>query len=92
MRQIRRCESKMAALYRLIPSYPNEVSRLELARKMKVTSNDIAMMIERFRAYDPICEDDYKLCYISPAERKKFLNAINIAERRANERKQQEVQ
>lgn len=78
----------MAALYRLIPSYPKEVSRTELARKLKLSTNDIAMMIGRFRAYDPICEDDNKLCYISTDERKKFLNAINIAERRANERKQ----
>ncbi len=87
MRNVKGCGKKMADLYRLIPSYPREISRQELAKKMQMSSNDIGMMIGRLMSMAPLCEDERKLCYISPEERKKFLNAINMAERRADERK-----
>lgn len=82
MREPKGCSDRMTTLYRLIPSYPKEVTTKELAQKMNTTAGDIAMLIEHFRSIDPICEDEGRICYSSPKDRKRFLNMINKREKK----------
>lgn len=87
MRIVKKCEPRMASLYRFIPAYPEEISRMELAVLMNMSATEVAMLIGRLRANDPICEWNSMFSYISAEERTTFLNAVDKAERRENERK-----
>ena len=68
---------RMLRIYRAIPSYPREISIPEIARKIGVDDLIVRKAIRGFMADVPICESDScTYCYISPLDRKGFINRM----------------
>lgn len=70
-------------IYKSIPSYPREISIPEIAEKIGVDDLIVRKAIRGFMADVPICESDIcTYCYISPLDRKRFINKM---EKRRND-------
>lgn len=74
--------SPLYRLYVVIPSYPKEITTRELSEKMNMSLNSIHVLMQRLNADAPICEDEGRICYSSPKDRKRFLNMINKREKK----------
>jgi Mn-dependent DtxR family transcriptional regulator len=65
--------STLREVYRMIPVYPKEISKSELAKKLGVSNDKLHNRLANSGRYNLLCEDDGKYCFLTKEGKRRAM-------------------